>query len=44
MNMILDKKGFLREVDEEDEKFVKGLMKTQLFQHFIEDAFEYEDN
>lgn len=31
MNMILDKKGFLREVDEEDEKFVKGLRKTQLF-------------
>ena len=44
MNKILDKKGFMREVEEEDEKFVKGLMKTQLFQHFIEDAFEYEDN
>lgn len=41
---ILDKKSFLREVDEEDRPFVKRITKTQLFRHFIEDAFEYEDN
>ena len=37
-------KSFLKNVDEDDLKFVKKMSKTQLFQHFIEDAFEYEDN
>lgn len=41
---ILNMKSFLKGVDEEDVKFVKHLTKTQLFTHFIEDAFEYEDN
>ena len=41
---ILDKKSFLRAVDEGDRPFVKCIAKTQLFRHFIEDAFEYEDN
>lgn len=44
MNEILNMKGFLKAVDEDDLKFVKKLSKTQLFRHFIEDAFEYEDN
>ena len=37
-------KSFLKNVDEDDLKFIKKMSKTQLFQHFIEDAFEYEDN
>lgn len=41
---ILNMKSFLKGVDEDDMKFVKRLTKTQLFTHFIEDAFEYEDN
>ena len=44
MEEILDKKAFLREVEEEDRPFVKRIAKTQLFRHLIEDAFEYEDN
>ena len=31
-------------MDEADRLFVKRVAKTQLFRHFIEDAFEYEDN
>ena len=44
MKDILNMKSFLKAVDEDDLKFVKKMSKTQLFQHFIEDAFEYEDN
>lgn len=44
MEAILDKKTFLREVEEDDLPFVKRVAKTQLFRHFIEDAFEYDDN
>lgn len=44
MNDIINLKSFLKAVDEDDTKFVKKISKTQLFQHFIEDAFEYEDN
>lgn len=40
----MDKKAFLREVEEDDRPFVKRVAKTQLFRHFIEDAFEYDDN
>ena len=35
---------FLHKVDEDDLKLVKCIVKTQMFHHFIEDAFEYEDN
>ena len=41
---ILDKKRFLRELDEDDKELVKKVIKTQLFRHFIEDAFEYDDD
>ena len=41
---ILDKKRFLRELDEDDKELVKKIIKTQLFRHFIEDAFEYDDD
>ena len=44
MNEIINLKSFIKAVDEDDVKFVKKISKTQLFQHFIEDAFEYEDN
>ena len=42
--MILNRKKFIREVEEEDTKLVKAISKSQLFHHFVEDAFEYEDN
>ena len=42
--MILNRKKFTHEVKEEDAKLVKTISKSQLFQHFVEDAFEYEDN
>ena len=42
--MILNRKKFLHEVKEEDVALVKIISKTQLFHHFVEDAFEYEDN
>lgn len=41
---ILNRKKFVHEVEEEDKKLVKAISRTQLFHHFVEDAFEYEDN
>lgn len=44
MEDILNKKHFFRAVEEDDKEFVKKVFKTQLFRHFIEDAFEYDDD
>ena len=37
-------KAFLREVDEEKYDFLKMLCRTQLFSHFVHDAYEYDDD
>lgn len=41
---MFNTKGFLKQVDEEVKPFMKALCKTQMFSHFIHDAYEYDDN
>ena len=41
---VFNTKGFLKHVDEEVKPFMKMLCKTQMFSHFIHDAYEYDDN
>ena len=41
---MFNTKGFLRQVEEEVKPLMKTLCKTQMFSHFIHDAYEYDDN
>ena len=41
---VFNTKGFLRQVEEEVKPLMKTLCKTQMFSHFIHDAYEYDDN
>ena len=41
---IFNTKGFLRKVDEDNKPFLKAICRTQLFHHFVHDAYEYDDD
>lgn len=41
---VFNTKGFLKKVDEEKKPLLKAMCKTQLFSHFVHDAYEYDDN
>ena len=41
---VFNVKSFLRHVDEESKPFLKSVCRTQLFSHFIHDAYEYDDD
>lgn len=41
---VFNTKGFLRHVDEDAKQLMKAICRTQLFSHFIHDAYEYDDN
>ena len=41
---VFNTKAFLKKVDEEKKPLLKAMCKTQLFSHFIHDAYEYDVN
>lgn len=41
---VFNTKAFLKQVDEESKPLLKAICKTQLFSHFVHDAYEYDDN
>lgn len=41
---VFNTKSFLKSVDEEKKPLLKAMCKTQLFSHFVHDAYEYDDN
>lgn len=41
---VFNTKAFLKHVDEENRPLLKAICKTQLFSHFVHDAYEYDDN
>ena len=41
---VFNTKGFLKHQEDEPKAFLKAICKTQLFSHFIHDAYEYDDN
>ena len=41
---VFNTKAFLKQVDEESNPLLKAICKTQLFSHFVHDAYEYDDN
>lgn len=41
---VFNTKAFLKHVDEDSKPFLKSVCRTQLFSHFIHDAYEYDDD
>ena len=41
---VFNIKSFLKHVDEDSKPFLKSVCRTQLFSHFIHDAYEYDED